>query len=314
MEKNKCIICGGDMIFLLQGKDYLYKALMGNFSIFRCRFCMLEQILPLPEKETILSMYPEEYYSFNMHKGGLLTKFKKNSTNLLFKIKSPLIKKFLKIIFNEIYYFGFPQNNDSAKSILDIGCGNGYDVQLMEKNGFDAYGFEIGMDNINKKIYYGESLEAKHFGDRKFDWIRMWHVLEHVPDPHKYLGEISKLLTPGGVLIIAIPNMKSFASFLFGKYNLNRDIPRHLFNYNSENIIKLLEMHNFSVTKIKYQSLNGVAGSIGNFLNDKFGININGSTNAFIVLLFYPLEFLLHCFGLSDQISIRAIKNSQCIR
>ncbi|MEW6268368.1 MAG: methyltransferase domain-containing protein [Thermodesulfobacteriota bacterium] len=43
---------------------------------------------------------------------------------------------------------------------------------------------------------------------RRFDYVVLCHVLEHVPDPIRFLNEIAELLRPGGVLVLAIPDKR----------------------------------------------------------------------------------------------------------
>jgi len=58
-----------------------------------------------------------------------------------------------------------------------------------------------------------------------FDCITLWHVLEHFSDLHNYIAEINRLLKPGGICIIAVPNIDSYDARHFGQYWAAFDVP-----------------------------------------------------------------------------------------
>jgi SAM-dependent methyltransferase len=73
------------------------------------------------------------------------------------------------------------------------------------------------------------SLEA--FADKSFDLITITHVLEHIRDPHQMLADGIRLLKPGGVIAVAVPNIASWqARFTRGSW-FHLDLPRHLWHF-----------------------------------------------------------------------------------
>ena len=74
----------------------------------------------------------------------------------------------------------------------------------------------------------------------KFDVITMWHVLEHVPDYNQYLNEINERLNVNGILVIAVPNFKSFDAEFYGVHWAAWDVPRHLWHFSKKQLVKLL--------------------------------------------------------------------------
>ena len=62
------------------------------------------------------------------------------------------------------------------------------------------------------------------------DWaaIVFWHSLEHLRDPGEALAQAARLLAPGGVLVVAIPDSGSLQARAFGDRWLALDLPRHL--------------------------------------------------------------------------------------
>src|SRR5690606_1848554 len=87
----------------------------------------------------------------------------------------------------------------------------------------------------------------------KFDVITLWHVLEHVYEPITYLKKINELLHQDGILLIAVPNYKSYDAQYYKNYWAAYDVPRHLWHFSKEGMNDILGQHNFEI--LKYQSL-----------------------------------------------------------
>jgi hypothetical protein len=94
----------------------------------------------------------------------------------------------------------------------------------------------------------------------------MFHVMEHLPDPLRYLETARDLLAPDGRLIVQVPNAASWQSRLLrGAWN-GMDVPRHLFDFRDSDLEKLLWRGGFQVVRRKYFSLRdnpaGLASSL----------------------------------------------------
>lgn len=96
--------------------------------------------------------------------------------------------------------------------ILDIGAGIGQFLDLARKEGFSIDGVELSprgcthaRERFGVELRQGR-LEDFEFPDSSFDVITLFHVLEHVPDPRGTLATCHRLLSPGGLLVVAVPN------------------------------------------------------------------------------------------------------------
>jgi SAM-dependent methyltransferase len=95
--------------------------------------------------------------------------------------------------------------------ILDVGCGVGQVVHSLFAAGFQAHGVEVSEANIalareqpgHFHLYDGHTLP---FPDRAVDVIGAFNVLEHVEQPVALLDEMSRVLRPGGRIVISSPN------------------------------------------------------------------------------------------------------------
>lgn len=89
------------------------------------------------------------------------------------------------------------------------------------------------------QVITGE-LENVKFPDGYFDVITLIHVLEHLRDPVGTLREVCRILKKGGIVIMAVPNIRSLAGFLFQSYWFHLDAPRHLHHFSPASLRRLL--------------------------------------------------------------------------
>ena len=78
---------------------------------------------------------------------------------------------------------------------------------------------------------------------QKYDVITFWHSLEHLHELETYLQKISISLNANGVVIIAVPNYNSYDAEYYKQDWAAYDVPRHLYHFSSEAIIKLMDQH-----------------------------------------------------------------------
>lgn len=275
---NSCIVCDGQLDYYLTGGDYLYSTDNRKFNLYSCGGCKLKMINPLCEQEQLVSYYPDNYYAFSqLENESFFKKIKIDSIGVNYKKKENalynLFFKFLNKIIDVEMYFGVPLRIRGAKKFLDIGCGDGEFVKIMAQNGWDAYGYEIAEREKAGRIFKHPDFTQEKFNDIKFDCIRIWHVFEHVINPREYLKKISSILADDGVVYIGLPNTNSINAWIFRKYWLGYDMPRHQINYNLGNLRKLLGKFGFKFMKYNYSG-NMLFSSLSLLLKCRYNINI----------------------------------------
>lgn len=116
----------------------------------------------------------------------------------------------------------------SGLKLLDIGCGGGLLAEPMTRLGFDVTAIDASSENIGVArahaaqqgldIRYraatSEQLEAEGAGP--FDLVLNMEVIEHVADPESYIRTCSRLIAPGGLMIVATLN-RTLKGLLLGK-------------------------------------------------------------------------------------------------
>ena len=90
--------------------------------------------------------------------------------------------------------------------ILEIGCGNGWNMSRFAQQGRLAYGLDAVPERAALAAAHGPALLADGlrlpFADNSLDLIYIQHVLHHIGDPQMALAEVRRALRPGGVLFL----------------------------------------------------------------------------------------------------------------
>lgn len=101
--------------------------------------------------------------------------------------------------------------------VLDAGCGDGFYLHLLSELGkfkitgldFDKKALESAKKNLkgvrNVNIMQGSVMELP-FKANTFNKVVLTEVAEHLPDDLKGLKEIYRVLKPGGILVLTVPN------------------------------------------------------------------------------------------------------------
>lgn len=113
--------------------------------------------------------------------------------------------------------------HDKAAYFHEIGCAFGGTVFELQQQGISASGTELNKLAVEDgklrgalDIHSVTDVEFLSTRNRKPDVIYGYHVLEHIPDPVKYLQEIKEHLAPGGIIILLVPNAMAFFPNTFG--------------------------------------------------------------------------------------------------
>ena len=142
----------------------------------------------------------------------------------------------------------------SEKNLLDIGCGTGDFLKVAKENNWLVSGIEpnenarqIANSKTDNSVFQIEQLSR--FNPKSFNVITLWHVLEHLPKLEEHIKIIKSLLKDDGVLIIAVPNYKSYDAKFYKSFWAAYDVPRHLWHFSRSSISKLFGKHNFRLEK-----------------------------------------------------------------
>ncbi|MGH7002323.1 MAG: class I SAM-dependent methyltransferase [Alphaproteobacteria bacterium] len=102
-----------------------------------------------------------------------------------------------------------------GRSALDVGCGLGHFSRRMLELGADVTACDLGpvlVQNVARKTgcrgVVADALNlAATFAPESFDVVVSSECIEHTPDPRRALGEMARLVKPGGFLAVSTPNL-----------------------------------------------------------------------------------------------------------
>jgi len=108
--------------------------------------------------------------------------------------------------------------SDRPARVLDYGCGAAQIVKALRAAGVDAYGADVFYDGgshfralehdelFTSGIVRRMESDRTDFDGNTFDVVFSNQVLEHVPDLDQVLGEMHRILKPGGVVLSLFPD------------------------------------------------------------------------------------------------------------
>lgn len=140
--------------------------------------------------------------------------------------------------------------------ILDVGCGEGQFLNLAAKRGWKTFGVEISpmavrraKEAFNLDIVAVELREAR-FPDSHFDVVTLFNVLDHLPFPVEALKEIHRVLKPGGLLVVRVPNGVFHVNLIRAMTFLEPQLVFHLYCFTPGTVRSLLKTAGFEDIRI----------------------------------------------------------------
>jgi 2-polyprenyl-3-methyl-5-hydroxy-6-metoxy-1,4-benzoquinol methylase len=137
---------------------------------------------------------------------------------------------------------------------LDIGCGSGQFLHDLRGRGWDVAGLELNTEIASTvSSIHGFAVETNldAFENESFDLITITHVLEHVRDPRAMLTQCSRLLRPGGIIAVAVPNLDSWQARLTRENWFHLDVPRHLWHFSENWLSKTVQSLGFAPVAVR---------------------------------------------------------------
>ena len=138
--------------------------------------------------------------------------------------------------------------------LLEVGCSTG-EMLGTASDSFEVFGVEadaacsqvVGQRGL--QCFNGALADAK-FPPLSFDVAALYHVIEHFPSPRAELGELHRILKPGGWLAIETPNIANFWFRLLGA-RWRQFIPDHIFFFTPQTLTRLFVETGFDVVELR---------------------------------------------------------------
>lgn len=144
-----------------------------------------------------------------------------------------------------------------GKRLLEVGCGSGWMLSLMQSRGWRAE----GVDFDEKAVTYARAqglqvglgdLRAQNYAAQSFDVIIGSHLIEHLYDPGDFLRECRRLLVENGRLVLVTPNLDSLGHKVFKRNWRGLEPPRHLQLFTGNSIAELSRRAGFANCEIRF--------------------------------------------------------------
>ncbi len=198
----------------------------------------LEMLKTHPQPDELLPYYDSKVYISH-------TDSKTSFVDRLYHyIKRLNLRKKVQLIENQ---------GHKSRVLLDYGAGTGDFLAMTCKRGFYGEGVEPNekarIKAKSKKINLLPDLAS--LTHKKFDVITLWHVLEHLPSLDTHIEQLKDLLNEDGLLVVAVPNFKSFDAGHYGAHWAAYDVPRHLWHFSRKSISKIFGKHHMEVFATK---------------------------------------------------------------
>lgn len=131
-----------------------------------------------------------------------------------------------------------PEGQD--RTALDVGCREGTQSQWLERRGYSVTSIDI--ERIYERCIEVDVDSGLPFADASFDLVWCSEVIEHLASPSAFLSECSRVLRPGGRLVLTTPNSAFWLyplARLFGKLPRDLQHPGHRWFFDEHQIRQL---------------------------------------------------------------------------
>ena len=191
----------------------------------RCARCGVATTSPWPSDEQLSEAYADWYRPTSGRFSGLGDK-------VIRRTRSALADRLHRIL--------------PPGPVLDVGAGDGTLVEAFVRHGREAVGLE--------PYASGPHIRNAEVEDVDGTWsaVIFWHSLEHLRQPARALSHAATLLSPGGTLIVAVPNATSLQARAFGDRWLALDLPRHLVHLSPPALLAKIEALGLRVERVSY--------------------------------------------------------------
>ncbi|HEY3268982.1 MAG TPA: class I SAM-dependent methyltransferase [Armatimonadota bacterium] len=225
-----CRLCGDNSVSEHFTAQERLVGFGGSFDYSVCGACGSAQITEIPED--LGRYYAGGYYSFQPPPNdrwplGWL----KRCRNAYEVFGAGVVGRRMDARAPNIYMRGLRTPGiDRNWRILDVGCGAGQHTSALGDIGFTRV---TGTDPfIPEDIAYPNGVHIRKVGveelEGQWDLVYLHHSFEHVPDPRATFASVSRLVAPGGWLVISAPVFPNAAWERYGVHWVQLDAPRHL--------------------------------------------------------------------------------------
>jgi len=238
---DQCPACAhGDIAPLFPVTDYTVSR--ESFVIWECAHCTLRFTQGVPGESDIGPYYrSDSYISHTDTSKGLINR-------VYHRVRRHTLAQKKKLVVSV--------TGKRTGALLDLGAGTGAFLGAMQEAGWKVTGLEPDPAAREKAsslygLHLGDTEELFSLPEHSMDAVTLWHVLEHVHRLHACLDRLRSVLVPGGRLLLAVPNYRSYDQEVYGPFWAAYDVPRHLYHFSPAAMKTLLASHGLTVLAMR---------------------------------------------------------------
>ncbi len=232
---SPCCVCGTSQSTPFHEVSYRGHGYPGVFTLRKCDGCGMLFNSPRLSDHDLSALYDGNYYFFQ-----------RNDKD-----------EFRRALATYRRTVALAGNRITPQRVLEIGSAKGYLLALLKQLGWEVQGLELSEDAARYAVeQFGVPtrtgmIETYAGGPDhdSFPLVLAMDVLEHVPDPRRFIDCISTVMPEGGTLIIDTPNGAAANIGTEGP-NWNGFNPFHIFLFSADNLRRLLEDCAFDVEQV----------------------------------------------------------------
>jgi ubiquinone/menaquinone biosynthesis C-methylase UbiE len=260
--ENRCPLCASTRTGLFSSLKDGENRFGDVYRLYRCGDCGVVFTHPRPSESENASLYGDDYYSFRSTSLESLPLWRYPAKALLRLLRflhgsgSRYAAYLERLLFKALR--NVPQTVPlffHGRDVLDIGCGAGDQMALWREVGLNVQGVDISPHAAVEgrkrglEIFTGEVWDAG-YADESFDIVYANQVIEHTRDTHATLGEIRRILKPGGVLIAGVPNTDNHLLGLFKSNWAFLQVPQHFLHFTPVSLRATLVQDGFTIREV----------------------------------------------------------------
>lgn len=248
-----CIICGStdEPIFLSEAKDY-FSYLPGTYGLVECKDKECGVVFTSPRPKDIGCAY-KGFYSKSRFGDSVKNEQLGPDKTLLEIVRVHTINRLCE---------GKMKQNNNEMRLLDVGCSHGNFLLNCSKICPSVRLEGCDMDSGAIADSLAIHVAKLHINDAdkplpqkgSYDIITMLHSLEHMEYPLEALCDARRVLKPGGLLYVEVPNYDSFARRVWGGFWLPLFVPQHLTHFTRKGLKNVILMAGFKEQDIVKQN------------------------------------------------------------
>ena len=218
-----------------------------GYKIIYCQTCGFKHVYPISSTFGLEMFYREKYY----------TEVKPFPYG---QVTEEYLKKRLEQInrnyrYNEIFERAKNLKQTEVQRMVDVGCGNNLLVRFFQDRDWEVFALEPSQDAANflrlftLQVFECPVEDIKSTNIREISFVNLQFVLEHITDPISVLKKLYKVMVPGGIIRIAVPNDFSEGQMAYVE-NYNEEahwvcLPDHINYFTFDSLHNLLEKIGF---------------------------------------------------------------------